>query len=121
VAASLKAVRAGRLGVIPLQISSTDQRLNGPARIWTSHTDYRPARHAGRGKDAAAPLLRDVAAECERRGLPKPAIELLNLSVGPKGGVAGRLCLHFAVAVAGPILLGRDSHQGGGLFEAISG
>jgi CRISPR-associated protein Csb2 len=40
--------------------------------------------------------------------------------VGPKGGVAGRLQLHFAVAVEGPILLGRDGHQGGGLFEAVS-
>jgi CRISPR-associated protein Csb2 len=118
VVASLKAVRAGRLGVIPLRISSADQRLNGPARTWESHTDYRPARHAGRGKDPAAALLRDVAAECERHGLPKPAVELLDLSVGPKDGVAARLRLCFAVAVAGPILLGRDSHKGGGLFEA---
>jgi CRISPR-associated protein Csb2 len=120
VVALLKVVRAGRLGVIPLQILSTDQRLNGPAQIWKSHTDYHPTRHAGRGKDPVAPLLRDVAAECERRGLPKPAIKLVDLSVGSKGGVAGRLSLDFAVAVAGPILLGRDSHQGGGLFEAIS-
>jgi CRISPR-associated protein Csb2 len=116
VAASLRTVRAGRLGVIPLRISSMDHRLSGPARIWESHTDYRPARYAGRNKNHAAPLLRDAASECERRGLPKPAIELLDLSVGPKDGIAARLRLCFAVAVAGPILLGRDSHQGGGLF-----
>lgn len=121
VAASLETVRAGRLGVIPLRISPADRRLNGPARTWESHTDYRPARHAGRGKDPAAPLLRDAAAECGRRGLPKPEIELLDLSVGPKGGVAARLRLRFAVAVAGPILLGRDSHKGGGLFTAVRG
>src|SRR5262249_27070956 len=115
VVSSLLTVRAGRLGVIPLCICSADPTLRGPARIWESHTDYHPARHAGRGKDPAAPLLRDVASECERRGLPKPEIELLDLSVGPNDGVAARLRLRFAVAVAGPILLGRNSHQGGGL------
>jgi CRISPR-associated protein Csb2 len=120
VAASLKAVRAGRLGVVPLRITSADQRLIGPARTWESHTDYRPCRHAGRSKDPIAPLLHDVTAECERRGLPRPEIELLDLSVGPKDGVAARLRLKFAVAVSGPILLGRDSHQGGGLFEAVA-
>lgn len=119
VAASLNVVRAGRLGVVPLRISSTDQRLNGPAQIWESHTDYRPTRHAGRDKDPVGPLLRDVAAECERRALPRPAIELLDLSVGPRDGIIARLRLRFAVAIGGPVLLGRDSHQGGGLFEAI--
>jgi CRISPR-associated protein Csb2 len=116
VVSSLETVRAGRLGVITLRISSPDQRMIGPARIWESHTGYRPAHHAGRGKDPVAPLLRDVAAECERRSLPNPDIELLDLSVGPRESVAGRLRLKFAVAVAGPILLGRDSHTGGGLF-----
>jgi CRISPR-associated protein Csb2 len=117
----LEVVRAGKLGVIPLQVSSTDHRLTGPARSWESHTDYHPCRHSGRGKDPTAPLLRDVATECERRGLPRPEIKLLEVSVGPKGGIAARLRLEFAAAVPGPILLGRDSHQGGGLFEAIFG
>jgi hypothetical protein len=36
----------------------------------------------------------------------------------PDGRIAARLLLHFAVGVAGPLLLGRDSHQGGGLFLA---
>ncbi len=120
VTASLNVVRAGRLGVLSVQISSADQELHGPAQIWESHTDYRPTRHAGRGKDSAAALLRDVAAECAHRGLPQPQIELLDMSVGPKEGVAARLRLQFAVAVTGPILLGRDSHQGGGLFLALN-
>ena len=81
VAALLEAVRAGRLGVIPLRIFSADQRLSGPARIWESHTDYRPARHAGRGKDAAAPLLSDVAPSASVAAYPSPKIEL----VGPIG------------------------------------
>jgi CRISPR-associated protein Csb2 len=90
----------------------------GAARDWESHTAYRPTRHAGRGKEPAAALLRDVFAECERRGLPRPQAELLHLDMGPKGGIAGRLRLRFAIPVAGPILLGRDSHKGGGLFLA---
>lgn len=118
VVASLSTVRAGRLGVIPLRFSSTDPRLIGPAQVWESHTYYRPARHAGRSKDATSSLARDVVAECDRRGLPKPVVELLDLSVGPRGGIAARLRLLFSIPVAGPILLGLDSHQGGGLFEA---
>jgi len=47
----LEVVRAGKLGVIPLQVSSTDHRMTGPARSWESHTDYHPCRHSGRGKD----------------------------------------------------------------------
>jgi CRISPR-associated protein Csb2 len=119
VVTSLETLRAGRLGVIPLQNSTVDWKLTGLARVWESHTLYRPTRHAGRGKDPAASLLQDIAAECGRRGLPKPEIELLELSQGPKEGVAARLRLRFAVAVAGPIILGRDSHQGGGLFQVV--
>jgi CRISPR-associated protein Csb2 len=118
VVSSLETVRGGRLGIIRFGISSLEQRLTGPARIWKSHTAYSPTRHAGRGKDPAASLLRDATVECERRGLPRPEVELLDLSLGPKEGVTARLRLRFGVAVAGPILLGRDSHSGGGLFEA---
>jgi CRISPR-associated protein Csb2 len=116
VVSGLEVLRAGRLGVIPLTISAAEHALMGPAQDWESHTDYRPARHAGRGKDPAPVLSRDVAAECERRGLPIPQVELLHLAKGPKGGIAARLRLRFAVAVSGPILLGRDSHKGGGMF-----
>lgn len=122
VVSSLATVRAGRLGVISLHqrsIGDSDEQLIGPARLWESHTEYHPARHASRGKEPADALLRDVIAECERRGLPKPEPKLLDLSVGPKGGVAAHLHLRFAVGVRGPLLLGRDSHQGGGLFLAV--
>jgi CRISPR-associated protein Csb2 len=118
IVSSLATVRAGRLGVIPLQPVPAEPQLIGPARCWESHTDYRPTRHAGRGKEPNAALLQDVIAECERRGLPKPEPELLEVFTGPKDGVTARLRLRFAVAVTGPILLGRDSHRGGGLFLA---
>jgi len=112
----LETLRAGRLGVIALEASPAGAGVAGPARSWESATDYRPARHAGRGKEAAPALLQDVVAECRRRALPQPEAELLSLAAGPREGVSARLRLRFATAVRGPLLLGRDSHHGGGLF-----
>jgi CRISPR-associated protein Csb2 len=116
VVSSFTFLRAGRLGAFDLQIAGAESSLFGPSRSWESHTAYRPSRHAGRGKEAASALLHEIAVECGRRGLAKPSAEILQISVGPKGSVAARLRLQFAVAVPGPLLLGRNSHQGGGLF-----
>jgi CRISPR-associated protein Csb2 len=119
---SLESVRAGRLGVIilgrPHALEDGD-RLAGPSQLWESRTPYHPARHASRGKDAAEAAVADLVSECERRGLPRPEAQLLELKAGPNGGnPEARFRLRFAVAVEGPILLGRDSHKGGGLFAA---
>lgn len=122
VTATLTNVRAGRLGVLTLGPASAlafGDPLLGPACMWTSRTSYRPTRHAGRGKDIGVAIVLDVIAECQRRGFPKPKVELLELNVGPNGGASARISLRFALAVEGPIMLGRDSHRGGGLF-AIS-
>ena len=120
VATKLTQVRAGRLGVLtfgPVRALAAGDPLVGPACVWESRTDYRPTRHAGRGKDLDAAVVRDVIAECQRRSLPRPEVELLELNAGPNGGgLAARVRLRFAVAVEGPIMLGRNSHRGGGLF-----
>ncbi len=119
---TLTHVRAGRFGVLtlgPAFALADGDPLVGPARVWESRTSYRPARHAGRGKALDASVVRDVITECERRGLPRPEVELLVLNTGPNGGnLAARVRLRFAVAVEGPIMLGRDSHRGGGLFAS---
>lgn len=119
VATTLTNVRAGRLGVLALGPASalmSDDPLLGPAYMWKSRTSYRPTRHAGRGKDIDAAIVLDIVAECQRRGFPKPEVKLVELNVGPNGGVDARVHLRFALAVEGPIMLGRDSHRGGGLF-----
>ena len=120
VSRKLTYVRAGRLGVLKLGPACAlvdGDPLVGPACAWESRTAYRPTRHAGRGKDLDSAVVRDVIAECERRGLPKPEVELLELHAGPKGGnLSARFLLYFAVAIKGPIILGLDSHKGGGLF-----
>ena len=120
VVTDLSTIRAGRLGVIVLGPASdltAGDPLVGPARVWESRAPYRPTRHAGRGKDMEAATAHDVIAECRRRGLPRPQVEVLEIKAGPNGGnPTARIRLRFAVAVKGPLLLGRDSHKGGGLF-----
>jgi CRISPR-associated protein Csb2 len=64
--------------------------------------------------DAAAALAADVAEECLR--LPRVDVEVLEARGIAGVGLAGRTRLRFATAVAGPILIGRDRHSGGGLF-----
>lgn len=124
VTTTLTHVRAGRLGVVTLGPAcplAVGDPLVGPASVWESHTPYRPTRHAGRGKNVDAAVVRDVIVECERRGLPRPEVELLEVNVGPNGGgLSGRVCLRFSVVVEGPIMLGRDGHKGGGLFATVS-
>lgn len=123
VVSSLGEVRAGKLGVIALGLPRTlaaNDPVFGPARTWKSRTSYRPTRHASRGKDPAAAVMQDAITECERRGLPRPEAEVLELNSGPSGGsLAACVRLRFAVAVKGPIMLGRNSHMGGGLFAAV--
>ena len=124
VASSLATVRAGRLGVIsltPVRIPKAGDRLIGPGRLWESATPYQPTRHARRIAELTCAVEHDVVDECGRRGLPRPRVEMLECSAGPNGGgVSARVRLQFVVAVEGPILIGRDSHAGGGLFETRS-
>ena len=122
VVATLTNVRAGPLGVLalgPAYALATGDPLVGPSRVWESCTPYRPTRHTGRSKRTDAFVVQDIIAECERRGLPKPEAKLLELNIGPNCGLAARVRLHFAVAVKGPVMLGRDSHKGGGLFGTV--
>ena len=123
VVSSLREVRAGKLGIITLgnpRTLAANGPVFGPAQTWESRTSYRPTRHASRGKNRTAAVIQDVIVECKRRGLPRPEVEVLEVNSGPRGGsLAARVRLRFAVAVVGPIMLGRDSHMGGGMFTAV--
>jgi CRISPR-associated protein Csb2 len=124
VASSLAVVRAGRLGVVRLDpdpVSSETEPLTGSGLVWESHTRYRPTRPVRNGEAASDILLRDISGECRRRGLPAPVIELLDMAETGAQSMTARLRLRFAVPVTGPVLLGRDSHQGGGLFLVADG
>lgn len=114
--AGLSLLRAGRIGTFrlhPVAIEDDDP-LFAPAQSWRSLTAYRPTRHAKRDQEAA--IVDDIRTEAARRGLPRPEIRALEIERGPRGGLAVRARLGFARAVAGPVLLGRTLHKGGGLF-----
>ncbi len=113
-------LRAGKAGLFKLSAfgaQGTDDPLCGLSRTWVSATFYRPTRHAKRDMNIEDALVSDVLSECARRNLPRPAVEVILCEIGPRGGVSARLRLDFAVAVEGPILLGQDAHEGGGVFE----
>ena len=114
----LRAGKAGRLALAPLLIDTENDPLFAPSRVWESVTEYDVTRHHRRLGDEEA-LRADVTAEFQRCGWPLPppdAIEVLAARRGPRGGLSGRLRLTFAAAQAGPLLIGRTAHKGGGLF-----
>jgi CRISPR-associated protein Csb2 len=111
----LRAGSLGRFTLAPGAIQPDDSVLASGA-IWTSLMPYRPTRYPRRGEEVAASLRADVLTECARRGLPKPDVDIVEWKVGERGGLAARVRLRFVKAVAGPILLGANSHFGSGLF-----
>ena len=112
-------LRAGAAGCLSLNATTID--LNGdplfaPARVWESVTDYQVTCHPRRLNNEEA-LKMDVTCELQRRGWPSPEnIDVLQCRSGPRGGLFGRLRLTFATAQAGPLVIGRSTHKGGGLF-----
>jgi CRISPR-associated protein Csb2 len=61
-------------------------------------------------------LAVDIARECKRRGFPRPDVQIVDVLIGPKGGLLAWARLQFRRAIEGPLLLGRDSHLGSGVF-----
>jgi len=111
----LLAGTAGKLSLVPSAPDLPDDPLLTPSQTWESVTHYRVTRHA-RMNDAAAALEVDLLAECQRAGLPRPQVETAKTFAKPGAGLFGLATLRFHTFVAGPILLGRDRHFGGGLF-----
>ena len=114
----LRAGPAGRLTLAPAAVDPDNDPLFARAQVWESATTYDVARHY-RGPTAEDALALDVAVELHRCGWPRlrrESIEVLAVRRGPRGGLSGRLRLTFRTAEAGPLLLGRTAHKGGGLF-----
>jgi CRISPR-associated protein Csb2 len=117
----LRAGSAGQLTLQPLWIDVETDSVTAPSRTWESVTSYLVTRHAKQGSAAEA-LASDLRTECRRRGLPEPLDVATIESRGvPDLGLIGRARLTFAVAVRGPILLGKSRYCGGGLFAPSSG
>ncbi len=106
--------------------------LFGPARRWRSHTPFIPVRHPKlRGPQGAKELvdgpIEQLVLELSRRGLPQPTrvrylrggrwleFRLHRPRHEPPEGAHG-FEIEFDEAVRGPIVLGRSSHFGLGIF-----
>ncbi len=120
---SMSILRAGKAGYLTLSPSLPDidnDPLFVSSRIWESVSDYRVTRHRRRSSSKEA-LSSDVLAELRRIGWPIPtSIDVLRIECTPGSGLSGRLRLTFATARQGPLLIGRTSHKGGGLFAVAS-
>lgn len=116
----LTEVRAGRAGLLtldPLGVADDDP-LVAPSHRWVTVTPYRVERHA-KAENAALAVELDVRAGCRVRRLPEPVrVVVRDLRARPGEGLEAHVELEFAVPVAGPLVLGRTCHKGGGLFEA---
>jgi CRISPR-associated protein Csb2 len=111
----LRAGAAGKLTLASKAVDLSCDTLFAPSSAWESLTPYRVTRHT-RLNDAAAALEVDLLAECQRAGLPRPQIEIAETFTKQGAGLFGLAKLRFHHAAAGPMLLGRDRHFGGGLF-----
>ncbi len=112
-------LRAGSAGILALKQVPTpkdDDPIFGGSRYWETITPYVPTRY-GKHLAPADALLGDAYNEIRRLGLPIPEAEVVSVSVGPRGGLSGQLRLCFRTAQAGPIVIGRSRHFGGGLFQ----
>ena len=112
-------LRAGSAGALTLRAQPVDAEdpLLRRARVWQTVTPYAATRHARR-ESAEDALVADVQRELRRRGLPSAEVEMLEM-LEAAGKPVARLRLTFATAQAGPILLGRTLHKGGGLLETV--
>jgi CRISPR-associated protein Csb2 len=112
----LRAGSAGRLALRSDWVDLDADALTAPSQSWESITPYWVTRHAKK-TEATEALSTDLRAECRRRGLPIPVeVRTLDAHGIPGVGLVGRARLVFAVAMRGPILLGRSRYLGGGLF-----
>jgi len=123
VTGALERLKAGPYGLLRPRLLAepgVEDRLLGRSRAWTSLTAYQPTRYPKAGQDAHAFLENDISSELQRRGLPRPVrVHVHETHTGPRGGLRASIDLHFAIAVEGPLLLGRGAHRGEGAFRML--
>lgn len=113
----IRAGSAGKLSLASMVNDESHDHLMKAARMWESIIPYQVTRHA-KHVSAAEAFALDIRTECQRRGLPVPQISSSMLQGKPGKGLIGMARLKFAVAVQGPVSLGRTRHLGGGLFTS---
>lgn len=100
--------------------SSASNKIFGLSRTWRSITPYHTTRHPKRAQSTPDFIASDLKSECARRSLPIPQIvEVVDIQKGTDGSLYAHLTLIFRAAVRGPLLIGRGSHLGAGLFTGM--
>ncbi|MBX3212578.1 MAG: type I-U CRISPR-associated protein Cas5/Cas6 [Labilithrix sp.] len=115
----LRAGRAGHLALRRILVDREAHPVFAPSRTWLNITPYQVTRHA-KSASAHGALALDLALECSRCGLPKPAVSPRTARGVSGVGLFGEAELRFEHPVSGPIVLGRNRHLGGGLFISTS-
>ncbi|NWG71534.1 MAG: type I-U CRISPR-associated protein Cas5/Cas6 [Parvularculaceae bacterium] len=121
VVSQLSVIRAGRLGVIQLEPRNQEATYCSSGTSWVSETCFVPTRIPKKKDNVEEALADDLRRECFRRGLPRPEVTIDRILEGPRGGISGDVRLDFTRPVQGPIILGRGSHLGQGLFAPFDG
>jgi CRISPR-associated protein Csb2 len=115
-------LRAGAAGLLTLHMQSTGPDIDPllrAARSWESATPYRVNRYRNLG-DAKAAIVVDVIESCHVENIPRPIeVDVVDIFSDARRGLRANLRLHFATAIAGPLLLGRSRYKGGGLFQSV--
>jgi CRISPR-associated protein Csb2 len=117
----LDQLRAGHAGMLKLELAQMDaevSQLMRPSHVWQTVTRYFVNRYRKLG-NAAAAVSADVSEACRALGLPAVQVTVLSVDALAGRGLSGQVRLSFSRAVGGPILIGRQRHFGGGLFESV--
>ena len=118
----LRELRAGEAGVLSLRpaiMVMEQDPLFAPSREWSTVTRYRVTRHV-RAADARQALARDIQTQLRLREFPEAEVTPVECEGIAGKGLEGTAKVKFKVAVAGPVLLGRNRFLGGGLFAGKS-
>ncbi|MGQ0802341.1 MAG: type I-G CRISPR-associated protein Csb2 [Actinomycetota bacterium] len=125
----VKDLRPCRLGLEAIgAINAAAPELVGPARTWTSHTPFSPARHGRHSDEWGDHVAAEVRRELGYRRFPEPRTvrivgggwldfrrhRLKERLEGARRAIGVEI--EFEDAVEGPIALGALSHFGLGLF-----
>jgi CRISPR-associated protein Csb2 len=116
----LRELRAGEAGVLslrPSMVTVEQDPLFSASREWSTLTRYRVTRHV-RAADARQALASDIHAQLRLRNFPEAKVTPVECEGVSGKGLEGAATLKFQVAVAGPVLLGRNRFLGGGMFAS---
>jgi CRISPR-associated protein Csb2 len=119
---ALTQIAAGAAGLLRVRRVDVgdDDRIVRASRCWRSLTSYVVERHA-KTTSAQDAVIDDVTRACARAELPRPVVTVRRVEGHAGRGVHAEVDLAFANVVQGPLLLGRDRFDGGGVFVAVDG